>query len=690
MNISAVKALFKKEISDIFRDKKTLFMMIVIPLVLYPLMIVGMTLLFSTIIANQEETVYKVAFCDVPAKEEFQRVLDDEKDDLTYKVEIVESKHPEKELEEGKIHAYVKYKPAKDGKEGFVTDEKGVVYLNGQLLVTYYDADQTSSAARKAVEDLINQYQDNLRKRNLETLKLGEDALLYPVKYKTAGISSVEENIGSSLGQMIPMMIIISIMLGAIYPAIDVTAGEKERGTLETLLTLPVSNFEMITSKFLAVSVIACVSALLNMISMSGACIFMVKTLAEGESFHVDVASFLPAALLTVVVMLAFALFVTAVCLCVCVFAKSFKEANNYSTPIMLVFMFGSFVTMVPKIELDAKTALIPIVNVSLLIKKLFSFKYDYTLIAIVLLMNIIYALLTVMILGRIYNSESVLFSEGLGSVKLIRPRSSMKKGQFPGIGDAVFMSCISLLLMLYLGMAASAKMGIWSVFVTQGILLFVPLLYGWYIKTDFRALYQFRIPKGKHVLGCFALWIGTFIGIMMLSYPLSQMRTMKESAQAVEEVFAAYMDQPFWVILLMLALMPAIVEECFFRGFLFGTLRNRLRPVVAILIASAVFGIYHMSLIKFFTTSLLGLAFVYAAYRSKSIFCSMLMHFCNNGISLFVSKYADKIEKLPFIDATAKATWIDFVVFGLAAVCFIALGVWLLREKRDKMVEES
>lgn len=684
MNIAAIKALFKKEISDIFRDKKTLFMMLVIPLVLYPLMLVGMTVFVSSMLNNQTETIYKVAFCDVPAKEEFQKLLDDEKEEFTYKVELVECKKPEKELEEGNIHAYVKYKPEDANKDGFITDEKGVVYLNGRLNITYYDADQMSSAAKEAVEDLINKYQDKLRKQNFETLKLGEEKLLYPVKYKSAGLSSVEENIGSSLGQMIPMMIIVSILLGAIYPAIDVTAGEKERGTLETLLTLPVTNFEMITSKFLAVSIIACVSALLNMISMSGACIFMVSTLAEGEEFHVDIATFLPAALMTVVVMLAFALLVTAVCLCVCIFAKSFKEANNYSTPIMLVFMFGSFVTMVPKIELNESTALVPVVNVALLIKKLFTFKYDYALLAIVLLTNVMYALIMVIILGKIYNSESVLFAEGLGSVNLIQPRSSMKKGQMPGIGDAVFMACISLLLMLYIGTAAQVKLGFWGVLVTQGVLLLVPVLYGIYIKTDFKKLYQIRMPKVKHLFGALILWAGTFALMLVISVPLSKL--MKDSAEAVNEMFAEMMDKPIWLIVLVLALTPAVVEECFFRGFIYGTIRDKVKPVTAILIVSAVFGLYHMSLIKFFTTGILGLAFVYAAYKSKSIFCGMLMHFCNNAIALIVSKYPEKLEKIPMLVSTDGTMLSDILLFLAVAIVLISLGVWLLQEKSDKI----
>ena len=118
---------------------------------------------------------------------------------------------------------------------------------------------------------------------------------------------------------------------------------------------------------------------------------FMFSYMMEGMgAVTINYATFLPAILFTLLVMVFFALFVTAVSLCICIFAKSFKEANNYITPMMLVFMFGSMVTMVPNIELTEVTAAIPIVNISLMIVQLFSFSYNYALFGIVLLSNIV------------------------------------------------------------------------------------------------------------------------------------------------------------------------------------------------------------------------------------------------------------------------------------------------------------
>ncbi len=687
MNPVSIRALLKKEISDIFRDKKTLFMMVVIPLVLYPLMIIGMTALMSSIMTNQKETVYKVAFTDIPFQKEMTALLEDKEQDFTYKIEVTPVEDASKALADGKIDAYISFLPkdkTKAAKEAFVTDETGVTSLNGTLQITYYEANDDSNTASKAAEDLINAYQDVIRTKNIRKLKLDEDAILYPVPYKAVGLSSVEETVGNMVGSVIPMMIIVSILMGAMYPAIDVTAGEKERGTLETLLTLPVTNLEMIMSKFLAVSVISCVSAVLNIISMGAACVFMMSMIGEENgAVEINFTSYIPAVMITVIVMIAFALFVTAVCMCVCVFAKSFKEANNYITPVMLVFMFGGFAAMVPNLELSTTTAAIPVVNVALSINDLFQFKYDYALLGIVFVTNVIYSLITVMILGRIYNSEAILFSEGLSSVKFIRRRSEMKKGQMPGYGDMILLCCVTMLLYLYFGSWFQVRFGVAGIVMTQAIIIGTPLLYAWYIKSGFKKLFSLKVPGPLQLLGSFCLWVGGYGFLMLISVILSLF--MKESVQNVNKLFEDYMKLPVLVLALLLAVLPAICEEIMFRGFLFGTMRTYAKRLTAILVVSAIFGIYHMSLIRFITTSLLGIIFAYAVSETDSIFCSMLMHFCNNLVSVLMMKYQKEMkEVLPVLfKETLGVTdvCIVFIVSAAAVLC----GLWLLRKSRSK-----
>ena len=665
MNPNKIKALLKRELTDIFRDKKTLCMMVLLPLLLYPLMIVGMTLLFSAITQSQEETTYQVADLGQEREQTLTDLLEKDADTFSYQISVEpfdeNDKTIEQALKDGDYDAVLSYEESQK-------DPYRIYYL---------EAKDDSGIAATALKELLEDYNKQLQKQKVQQLGLDADEILNPVRYEEVNYSSTEQTMGNMLGDIVP---IISIMMGAIYPAIDVTAGEKERGTLETLLTLPVTNFELIMSKFLAVSVIACVSAILNIVSMGAAFGFMFSYMMEGMgAVTINYATFLPAILFTLLVMVFFALFVTAVSLCICIFAKSFKEANNYITPMMLVFMFGSMVTMVPNIELTEVTAAIPIVNISLMIVQLFSFSYNYALFGIVLLSNIVYSLLAVLILGKIYNSEAVLFSEGMSSLKLFTPRSEMRKGQIPGIGDVVVLICVELLLIFYVGTAAQLKMGFYGTVVVQLLILLFPLLYLWYLKADFKKVLSLQMPKVLHILAALFVWIGGFSLMCMLAVLLTKI--FPESTQSMADTMAEYVRQPFWVLVLVMAVMPAVGEELMFRGFIFGTLKRRWRVLPAMLVTAAIFGIYHMSLSKFFTTALLGFMLVYVVEKTGSIFCSMLMHFCNNLVAVVVMKYSEQASRAVPILTKSSYVLSDYLL--LVGVACIGLGLgWFLLKK--------
>lgn len=633
MSTKRIKSLFKRELTDIFRDKKTLVMMVLVPLLLYPLLIVVMTLITSAVMTDQEEKIYKVAFFEVQEEEKIQDVFQEYEEELSYQLEILEAENPEKSLMDKELNAYV----TAEEKEGRIC-----------YSIHYLSAETDSVTAADVLYDGLELFREELRKEAVDDLGLDENVVLYPISYEKADMSSKEESMGSMLGSIIPFLMITSICLGAMYPAIDVTAGERERGTLETLLTLPVTNFELIMSKFLAVSVIACTSAFLNILSMMAAFGFMFSFFAEGvQNLSFDFATFVPAILFSVIIMLVFALLVTAVCMCVCIFAKSFKEANNYITPVLLVFMFSSYAGMLPDFKLTAATAAVPIVNVTLLIKDLFSFQYNYGLFAVVLFCNVAYSLLTVMVLGRIYNSESVLFAEGFTSLKIFQKRSEMKQGQLPGYGDLLLLLCILILGIFYIGSFATIKLGFLGVLVQQLLILLLPVCYGWYVKTDFKKLFSLKAPGLKGVFASLCFLAGGFCLNLVLSSVLSMF--LKDSSESLQAQFDFLLQAPFWAIVVVMAVLPAIGEELMFRGFVFGTMKEKTRPFLAVFLTGFIFGCYHFSLVKLIPTAFLGCLLAILVYRTGSIFPAMLMHFANNFISLFVSKYQEQLsEKYP------------------------------------------
>lgn len=670
MNTKRMFTLFKRELTDILRDKKTLFMMLVVPIIIYPLLIIGMTFLMSSVMNSQAEKTYLVAFDEedeLAAK--IADIIENNPDKLSYKLEIVQKSDCKKALEAGDIDIYVS--KASDGR----------------IALCYLSAKDRSNTALDALTDAFEIYREELQKERIDEAGLDADYLLNPIHYEGEDLSSTEESVGNMIGSIIPFFIVTMILLGALYPSIDVTAGEKERGTLETLLTLPITNFEMIMSKFLAVSCIACASAILNVFSMGGAMAFLVSSsmsLAEDINLEIHYETFIPGILFTLVVMVFFALLVTAVCMCTCVFAKNFKEANNYVTPVMLIFMFGSYAAMIPDLELTAQTAAIPIVNVALLVEGLFQFQYNYGLFAIVLFSNVAYSFLAILILGKIYNSEAVLFSEGLSSVRIFTRRSEMKEKQMPGYGDLILLLCIVLLLIFYVGTFAQLKFGFFGVAVQQLIILLCPLVYAWYIKVDKKQLFSAQIIKPLQLAGSVMIGIAAFVGALILGALL--MPIFPESAKGLTQLDDMLVNQPVYLLVLVVALMPAIGEELLFRGFVMGTLKKRCRPVVAIGVTTLIFAAYHMSLIKMFTIGIVGLGLTLVTYKTGSIVASMCVHFMNNLLSVLITKYPTQIQRVLPVLFKDRLSVSDMLL--LAAVVLICATVgWMLIGGKKKEI---
>ena len=657
-------ALFKRELTDIFRDKKTLIMMIVVPLFLYPLLIVGMTLILNAINTSRMDATYHIAYVDVDERtiDAFSRIADD-KTRIDYTIDRVDSDHPEEDLKKETIHAYVTAS-MEDGQTNYV--------------VHYLSAWDESGVAADVMMDVLLAYREDVRKERVDRYDLDEKEILYPVTYELSDHSSTEESVGNYLGTLIPFLVITSICLGAIYPAIDVTAGERERGTLETLLTLPVTNLEMIMSKFLAVSIIASISAVLNICSLGGAFIFMFSFIGESSGgIKLEISSFIPAILFMLIVVVFFALFVTAVSMCTCIFAKSFKEANNYVTPVLLLFMFGGYSAMLPDLELTSVTAAIPIINMTMMMKSLFNFEYNYALYGIVLLSNVVYSILTMMVLARLYNSESVLFAEGFTNVQIFTRRSEMKKGGLAGVGDTILLLCLIMLVLFYVGALTTVKWGIYGVMVQQMLILLLPLLYAWYVKCDMKQMFSLYLPSFHSLLASVFLFAGVFVLNILLSYGLTFV--FHDSAENVEELFATLYEAPFAVILFVTALLPAIGEELLFRGFAFTTIRQKCKAVTTIVIVSALFGIYHMSIVKFFTTAFLGCVLCLLVEKSGSILPGMLLHCLNNAMAAVLAVYGENLSEIFPILAKEYLTTADAALLALIGTAVAACGFLLL-----------
>ena len=677
-----IGVLIRKELLDILRDKKTLVMMVVVPIVLYPLLIIGMTLVIGSIMSSQENAVYIIGY--ETGYEETAKALEEivSRNPQEFDTEIEFISFDKEEADSMLRFADVALR--------FKEQENGSL----QVEISYDSANQNSSYACSMIENVVELYREDLVAEGLTKQGLDE-SFLYPVVSTTVDSASQAESFGMDIGGSIGMMMIVMILMGALYPAIDVTAGEKERGTLETLLTLPVTNFQMIFSKYVSVAVIACVTAVLSLVSMVGSVLFLIYGLAGDLIVEMgfSISGMMSTAPVLVVTMIVSALLCSALCMCFCVFAKSFKEANNYVTPLLLVVMIASMAGMIPSVTLDAKTALIPIVNVSLMMKQVLSQQFSLALAGLCNLVNLGASALIIWILAKMYDSENILFADGFRSFRLFQKRSDIKEGTVPDSGDLMISVTVLFLLMLYVGSAASVRLGFWGTLVSQGLILAIPLLLVWYMKSDVRTLFSLQFPKKGSIIGSVFLYLGVYCLIMVLSVALTAV--FPESTENVELTFSEMSKQPFVILLLVTALMPAVGEEILFRGLLFGSIREngkkrdqeRRAAVYAILISSAVFGLFHMSLVKFFTTFLLGAVFAYIVWMTGSIYVTMCLHFVNNAFSMAVMKYPQTIGKvLPFLMAEELSVPEIAGILTVGVACAV-LGLILLRRSNKTIV---
>lgn len=723
MNTKIIKTLVKKEMLDVLRDKKTVVMMLAVPVILYPLIFIGVMQLMAVISSSMETQNYRVAIEAEDGGDFLHKLTENDdkwrdkggaagshmSDELGEVDAMDKSAYLDGIAEGNKEAEAVKRNEAADTDDEEVSytitivdyesiddyekalaDEELDVYIRGKEQdgklkydVYYMSSVTNSNYAMNIVMDVFDEYREELTQAKIKDAGLDIHEILEPVAYENKDTASSEQSLGSIMGSVLPFMLIISLLMGTMYPAIDTTAGERERGTLETILTLPVTNRQLIVSKFIAVALIGMVSALLNIISMGGIAIYMYKIMdMQTEGMSIDMAKFYPAILVGILAIFAFSLFISAVTMCVTSFAKSYKEANNYITPLMLVVMFVGYIGFIPNIELTHTMAMIPVANICLLIKNMLVFKIDYMMIAVVLISNIAYAVFAILFLSRIYDSEAILFSDGKGGMQLFEKRENLKKGGVPAVSDVWFVVALTIMLVLYAGTMLQLKFGLGGVFGTQMILLLVPLAIVLYTKKDLCLTYGLHKAGARSFLGGFFIALGMFPINIVVSYLVIAL--FPESAENVTTTFSYLMDGNVLAVFFVIAVTPAICEEMLFRGIIFNSMKKRYRLPVAVGIVAALFGFYHMSLVKFIPTGLLGLVLCYVTYKAGSIYPAMLMHFVNNALSVVISCYSDKLETVLPVFYQERLLFSDGLVLAGVGLVLLGVGGLLLRKKAE------
>ena len=382
MNKSMMFEIIKKEIRDVIRDKKTLLMMIVVPLLLYPLMF-GFIITLEDSMMNADESEYnKIGFAF-----ETDKALDTVIEEL----EIQKYTGTENELKEKfdneEIDAYITLK-----------DKEFTIY--------YTEGNTYGQATLKMAYELIEGYKKAIQSQMLTSEGLIPDEIFNIYTVETKDVSGKDAYTETMLG-MVPTFILMTTTLTAVFAAIDMTAGEKERGTLETLLTFPLKNGDIIGGKFIATTICSVVSAVLGFLSMYGVLYYLSGTLESFKGMELLTGKSI---VLAIIMFTVFAMLMSAIAIVMASRAKSFKEAQNSTQPLAFISMIPMFLSMMGT-KLDSTLALIPFVNVNLLLSDIISNTVNMQYFMITIIANIVFVFIVMKAVIKLFKSDKILFS---------------------------------------------------------------------------------------------------------------------------------------------------------------------------------------------------------------------------------------------------------------------------------------
>ncbi|HXZ18430.1 MAG TPA: ABC transporter permease [Candidatus Acidoferrales bacterium] len=401
MSLHNVGIVYRKELMDSLRDRRTLISTIVMPLLLIPVMTIGFGSFAVSMVKKAEKETPKLMILggeDSPGIVSALRRLPDA--DF-----VPDAGDYARQISDKVIRAAVRIPPGfeaslKSGDpesvEIFVYEGELKSELGGQKLRAFFD-----DLRQRTIES-------RLAERNLST------AILRPFTVTKKNVAP-EEKVGAALSSaMLPYLVILMCLTGAMYPAMDLTAGEKERGTMETILTSRVSRTHLVLGKFLLVLTASIATALLAVTSMGitsrMAADMFAKDLPAGaaQQFKLSISPQALAAVFALVVPVA--VLFSAALLAISLFAKTYKEAQSYISPLMIVVIVPAVASLMPGVELNWRLALVPILNTSLVSKEIFTGTYHWNFIAVILASSCVYAAIALAAAVHLFQREDVLF----------------------------------------------------------------------------------------------------------------------------------------------------------------------------------------------------------------------------------------------------------------------------------------
>lgn len=656
MNFKKVLTIYKKELVEMLRDKRTLFTTILLPVILYPLIFVGFSSLMSRQTVKLEEKGATIAVADSVNNPMSKAIID--------------------ELNKIKYFRYIPYTPASEQKYKD-KDINSIIIISDSLSTSgtrFYKMsvkfDKSSEQGQMMIGKLdkaVLAAEQGIVKTELSNRNI-DPQLVDIVKLREIDTSTAQKKMGMILGMILPYLLIMLLISGAAVVAADLVAGEKERHTLETLLVSAAHRNEIVLGKYLTIITIALINVLVNLVSL----FFSAKYMAsQGGLQTAGVKMPLEGFVVLFLALIPLATLFAAILLSISTFSRNMKEARSYEQPILTVSMLLAMVSFFPAFELNNLMALIPIINISLLFKAVMIGEYQISHLLITIGSTLVLDVLAIWGTIKLFNSESILFrTDDDSSIKTVKKN----KGTFFTPYYGVIYYVVALIVLFYLGSYLQGQdLGKGLLYTQLLIILFPVLLTLRILKLDQKTTLRLQAPRLKEIVLIPFIAIPAAVLVSLLSQVINQLFPFpKEYLEQISKLFQ--MKMPVWQQFLIIAVAPGVCEEVLFRGFLMRFFEKNGK-IAAVIISAFLFALFHLDPFRFLPVLLLGFLLGYLTIRSGSIYNSMLSHAINNGFALFVTVFAgSKFMKLFFTNADSLKYWVfipALLIFTLSIYSF-------------------
>jgi sodium transport system permease protein len=393
--------IYLKELLELARDRKTFFFTVFIPVIAMPLIFTGFGLLSSSMFKQASEAQMTYAMFGKEHAPQLAARFAAEKG--LREVALAGPGEIKRAIGDERIKFALVIPPGLE--DQLARHEQGVIQL-------HYNSASAIDITRRRVTAVLGGHNTALRELALSDLKLNKDQLAFaldPLKLEDHSTADKREQTGAMIGGLVPYILLMVCLISAMYPAIDTGAGEKERGTLETLLLAPVSRSRIVLAKFLMLFTVGLTSALLMIVSLGALLVFGASLMSADVAQMARAIGPLDLAMVALMLVPTAAMF-AAILLSISVYAKSYKEASGLISPLMMVTILPTLVALLPGVALNWKWALVPLTNVSLAMKELVKGTMDYSMLSVIMLSTTVTAGALLAVCRWWFTREEVLF----------------------------------------------------------------------------------------------------------------------------------------------------------------------------------------------------------------------------------------------------------------------------------------